>query len=119
MIACVRNGGTEQIAMTIRRRPFWIRNLPAVRPWAGTAATTQKVKGRKRSLIVDTLGLLLAVSISAASVQDRDAADDSVAHLKEKYPSLNTLFVDSAYAGKWAQRGVQRIDGQREVQLSV
>ncbi|EGH19306.1 ISPsy19, transposase, partial [Pseudomonas savastanoi pv. glycinea str. race 4] len=28
----------------------------------------KKVKGRKRSLIVDTLGLLLAVSISAASV---------------------------------------------------
>ncbi|AZE49072.1 Mobile element protein [Pseudomonas chlororaphis] len=51
-----------------------------------------------------TLGLLLAVSISAASVQDRDAADDAVAYSKEKYPSLNTLFVDSAYAGKWAQR---------------
>ena len=44
------------------------------------------------------------MSISAASVQDRDAADDAVAHSKEKYPSLNTLFVDSAYAGKWAQR---------------
>ncbi|MBN4176445.1 IS5 family transposase ISPsy19 [Pseudomonas savastanoi pv. phaseolicola] len=64
----------------------------------------KKVKGRKRSLIVDTLGLLLAVSISAASVQDRDAADDAVAYSKEKYPSLSTLFVDSAYAGKWAQR---------------
>ncbi|WP_366548330.1 transposase, partial [Pseudomonas amygdali] len=46
----------------------------------------KKVKGRKRSLIVDTLGLLLAVSISAASVQDRDAADDAVAYSKEKYP---------------------------------
>lgn len=39
----------------------------------------KKVKGRKRSLIVDTLGLLLAVSISATSVQDRDAAEDAVA----------------------------------------
>lgn len=64
----------------------------------------KKVKGRKRSLRVDTLGLLLAVCISAASVQDRDVADDVVAYSKEKYPSLNTLFVDSAYAGKWAQR---------------
>lgn len=27
-----------------------------------------------------------------------------MAYSKEKYPSLNTLFVDSAYAGKWAQR---------------
>lgn len=58
----------------------------------------KKVKGRKRSLIVDTLGLLLAVSISAASVHDRDAADAAVAYSKEKYPSLNTLFVNSAYA---------------------
>jgi transposase len=63
----------------------------------------KKIKGRKRSLIVDTLGLLLAVSISAARAQDRDAADDTVAYSKDKYPSLNTLFVDSAYAGKWAQ----------------
>ncbi len=60
----------------------------------------KKVKGRKRSLIVDTLGLLLAVSISAASMQDRDAADDAVSYSKEKYPSLGTLYVDSAYAGK-------------------
>jgi transposase len=34
----------------------------------------KKVKGRKRHLVVDTLGLLLAVTITAASVQDRDAA---------------------------------------------
>lgn len=60
------------------------------------------MKGRKRSLTVDTLGLLLAVN-QCRSVQDRDAADDAVAYSKEKCPSLNTLFVDSAYAGKWAQ----------------
>jgi hypothetical protein len=56
----------------------------------------KKVKGRKRSLIIDTLGILLAVSISAASVQDRETADDAVAYSKGKCPSLNTLFVDSA-----------------------
>jgi len=39
----------------------------------------KKVKGRKRSLIVGTLGLLLAVSISAASVQALDVANDAVA----------------------------------------
>ncbi len=46
----------------------------------------KKVNGRERSLIVDTLGLLLSVSISAESVQDRDVADDAVAYSKEKYP---------------------------------
>ena len=34
----------------------------------------QKVKGRKRHILVDTLGLLIAVVITAASVQDRDGA---------------------------------------------
>lgn len=62
---------------------------------------TKKVEARKRSLIVDTLSLLLAVSISGASVQDHVAADDTAAYSKEKYPSWNTLFVDNAYAGKW------------------
>jgi len=63
-------------------------------------STLAKSEGDKRSLIGVTLGLFLAVSISAASVQDRDATDDAVVYSKEKYPSLTTLPVDSAYAGK-------------------
>jgi putative transposase len=39
----------------------------------------RKVKGRKRQLVVDTLGLLLAVTVTAASVQDRDAAAEVMA----------------------------------------
>lgn len=61
------------------------------------------IKGRKRSLVVDTLGLLLAVSVVAANVQDRDAAPAAVAHAAAKYPAVKTLFVDSAYAGQFAQ----------------
>jgi hypothetical protein len=38
-------------------------------PAAGTRA---KVNGRKRHLVVDTLGLLVVVAVTAASVQDRD-----------------------------------------------
>lgn len=54
----------------------------------------KKVKGRKRHLVVDTLGLLLAVSVTAASVQDRDGAHPVVASTMAKYPSVETLFVD-------------------------
>lgn len=63
----------------------------------------KKVKGRKRHLVVDTLGLLLAVSVTAASVQDRDGAHPVVASAMIKYPSIQTLFVDSGYAGSCAQ----------------
>lgn len=64
----------------------------------------KKVKGRKRSLVVDTLGLLLAASVGAANLQDRDAGLPAVARAAEKYPEIATLFVDSAYAGACAQR---------------
>lgn len=63
----------------------------------------KKVKGRKRHVVVDTLGLLLAVSVTAASVQDRDGAHPVMAVAAAKYPSLQTVFADSGYAGQCAQ----------------
>lgn len=63
----------------------------------------KKVKGRKRHLVVDTLGLVLAVAVTAASVQDRDAAPQVVAQARAKAPTLSTLYADSAYAGRCAQ----------------
>jgi transposase len=62
----------------------------------------KQVKGRKRSLVVDTLGLLLAVSVGAANLQDREAGLPAVARAAENYPEVATLFVDSAYAGACA-----------------
>jgi putative transposase len=63
----------------------------------------KKVKGRKRNLVVDTLGLLLAVTVTAASVQDRDAAAAVVAAASAKLPSLKTLYADAAYGGRCAE----------------
>jgi transposase len=59
----------------------------------------KKVKGRKRHLLTDTLGLLLAVLITGANVQDRDGAHSLVAEGLRKYPTVQTIFMDSAYAG--------------------
>ena len=59
----------------------------------------KKVKGRKRNLVVDTLGLVLAVTITAASVQDRDTAAEVVAKAVAKAPGLKKLYTDGAYAG--------------------
>lgn len=59
----------------------------------------KKVKGRKRNLVVDTLGLVLAVTITAASVQDRDTAAEVVAKAYAKAPTLKRLYTDAAYAG--------------------
>lgn len=63
----------------------------------------KKVKGRKRHIVVDTLGLLLAVTVTSASVQDRDAAAPLVAQAVAKVPGLKKLYTDAAYAGQCAQ----------------
>ena len=62
----------------------------------------KKVKGHKRNLTVDSLGLLLIVSVVPANVQDRDGADQVVHHAIDKYPSLEKLYVDGGYSGTCA-----------------
>jgi len=64
----------------------------------------KKVKGRKRHIVVDTLGLLLAVSVTAASVQDRDGAGASVASACSRHANIRLLYGDQGYAGQCAQR---------------
>jgi transposase len=63
----------------------------------------KKVKGRKRHIVVDTLGLLLAVTVTSAGVQDRDAAAPVVAQARAKVPGLQKLYADAAYGGQCAQ----------------
>ena len=65
----------------------------------------KKVNGRKRHVVVDTMGLLLLVVITSASVQDRDGARTLLDRLKMAMPSLSLLWADGGYAGKlldWA-----------------
>jgi len=60
----------------------------------------KKVKGIKRHIIVDTMGLILAVVIQSASVQDRDGAISVIDKLKENWRKVTKIFADSGYAGK-------------------
>jgi transposase len=63
----------------------------------------QKVKGRKRHLLVGTLGLMLAVMVSAASVPEREGANLVFAKLhlmREKFSRLVRIWVDAGYEGK-------------------
>jgi putative transposase len=58
------------------------------------------VTGRKRHLVVDTLGLLLAVVVHAANVQDRDGAKLVLAKARARCPRLQLLWADGNYAGR-------------------
>jgi putative transposase len=63
----------------------------------------KKVTGRKRHIVVDTLGLLLCVIVHTASLQDRDGARLVLGKLKSLFPNLNVIFADGGYAGKLVQ----------------
>src|SRR5437762_6363437 len=60
----------------------------------------KKIKGIKRHIIVDTLGLILAVVIQSASVQDRNGAFDVVQKLVENWKKVIKIFADGGYSGK-------------------
>lgn len=58
------------------------------------------VKGRKRHILVDTIGLLLIVVVHAANIQDRDGAKLVLAKAKRCFSRLHLIWVDGGYAGK-------------------
>jgi putative transposase len=60
----------------------------------------KKVKGTKRHLLVDTLGLLLCVVVHAANIQDRDGARLVFAKARAKCPGVQLVWADGGYAGK-------------------
>jgi putative transposase len=58
------------------------------------------VKGRKRHVLVDTLGLLLAVVVTAASVSDAKGARLLFARLGGSCKKVRRIWVDGTYRGK-------------------
>jgi putative transposase len=72
------------------------------------------VKGRKRHIFVDTLGLLLTVVVTAASVQDRDGAKRLLEVLRHPFSRLRLIWADGAYGGEllawvWALRPWRKV----------
>jgi transposase len=66
----------------------------------------KKVNGTKRHVAVDTAGLLLTVLVTAACVQDRDAARPLLRNLRRAFPSIKLAWADGGYAGQlvtWAK----------------
>ncbi|MFI5998413.1 IS5 family transposase [Streptomyces sp. NPDC051362] len=68
----------------------------------------KKVNGRKRHIVVDTLGLLLHVMVTAASVPDREAGQALLARLHERNWRVTRVWADGGYTGRLVEfaRGV-------------
>jgi putative transposase len=69
----------------------------------------KRIKGRKRHLLVDTLGLLLGVKVTAASTTERDGAQTLLMGVLRWFTWLRLLWVDGGYSGEAFAKSVTSI----------
>ena len=88
----------------------------------------KKIKGRKRHILTDTTGLMVAAMVHEASIQDRDGAVPLLASIRSCMPWLRHVFADGAYAGaklddalaalgRWTIEIVRRSDAAKGFEL--
>jgi len=87
----------------------------------------KQITGRKRHLVVDTLGLVLALVVHSAKVSDQQGARWVLALLTHRFPRLQRLWTDGNYTGAlvewalhwggWGLEAVKRPAGTKGFQL--
>lgn len=60
----------------------------------------KKIKGRKRHLLVDMMGMVLMAVVHGANIQDRDGAKLVLEKVRRRFPRLQTVYADGGYAGQ-------------------
>ena len=80
----------------------------------------KKIKGRKRPIVVDTLGLLLAVVVTAANLDDGTSAALVLGKLRaEQYPRLEKVFADNKYKNKTLQRWMFANEAPYQIEIGM
>jgi len=69
----------------------------------------KRIKGRKRHIVADTLGLLVGLAVHGADVQDRDEAPDLLKSIPTTYQLLRHVFADGGYAGPKLRGALEKI----------
>jgi len=67
----------------------------------------KKLSGRKRHVLVDTLGLVLRALVHPADIQDRASVPALLDAVEDEYPRLRHVWVDQGYTGtgrEWIER---------------
>lgn len=69
----------------------------------------KKIKGKKRHILVDTVGLLLHAVVHKADIQDRDGGIMVLETLFGRFPFLKKLFADGGYQGPQFQKALAKV----------
>jgi transposase len=69
----------------------------------------KKVKGRKRHILTDTMGLMVGAIVHTADIQDRDGAPPLLASIRSAFPWLRHVFADAAYAGDKLEQALAKL----------
>jgi putative transposase len=87
----------------------------------------KKVNGRKRHLVVDTLGMVVAAAVHSAGIQDRDGAKLVLRKMIGRFPRLKKILTDGIYnggivewakeVGGWILEMVVRPEGEEEFKV--
>lgn len=77
----------------------------------------KQVKGKKRHLLVDTLGLVLHAIVHPATLQDRDGGLLLFAALADRCPLLKKLFADGAYQGPRFREALAQVRPQLSLEI--
>jgi putative transposase len=62
--------------------------------------SAKKINGRKRHIVVDILGLILAVVVHKGNIQDRDGGKIVLSKMIGIYPRLELIWADGGYRGQ-------------------
>ncbi len=77
----------------------------------------KRIKGRKRHILVDALGLLLGIVVTPANTPERDGAQTLLARTLTVFTWLRLLWVDGGYAGPAFANWVRTLRAKLEVQV--
>ena len=77
----------------------------------------KKIKGKKRHVLVDTLGLLLHAIVHGADIQDRDGGIMLLTTMYGMHPFLKKLFADAGYQGPKFQNALAKILPRIETEI--
>ena len=102
------NGRSEKTSMAITDAQS-VKNTESAREKGYDAG--KKISGIKRHIVVDTNGLLHAVTVTTANITDRDGAVEMTQRHKDTLSEIENMLVDGGYSGDQFARKIKRIIG--------